>query len=188
MKQCIICGKEFDSPYPRQKTCCKKCSDENIKNLKNALAKKYYKVKSEGKRKWYRMNHPLNDKVCLFCGKMFTPRHGSQRICPECKAANRCRMDSNPSSPKIVKCVMCGKEFESIRGTAKYCSVYCHHKRKSQRAREILDALTPEQRKIRCAKKKKNTYGKENRRRMEESMIGLSKDTISDLFDDIFTV
>ena len=94
---------------------------------------------------------PPKKVTCKWCGREFLrPRtqSGYRRYCSgECraKAVEKRERESYlktlakkraENAPKlIVRCAVCGKEFHSPRGTARYCSVAC---KQAQNAARIL--------------------------------------------------
>lgn len=77
IKQCVICGNEFETINPRIITCSKECSEENRRRKE----KEYRSRSKESKVKL------LYHKVCPVCKKEFDTYKYVQEICsPECRA------------------------------------------------------------------------------------------------------
>lgn len=64
------------------------------------------------------------ERVCKFCGAIFTPIHGSQKYC-----TRDCEYNYNhpPKPPKVKTCPICEKEFTAKVGYQKYCSEDCRN-------------------------------------------------------------
>lgn len=103
MRKCAICGKEYESicSITYSKCCSKKCTNQYAQQQTTAS----YKDKKE---------------VCVLCGKEFTPKNNTQKVC---------------SDKHFRNCVICGRPFEikwksgrNINDIAKTCSSDCKTK------------------------------------------------------------
>lgn len=122
-KICPICGDEFIPNSSRQKYCNKPiirkcaicnndyvstCSPNPVMCCSKACRDKYAHQQASA-------SYSKIKKICILCGKEFTPRNNTQKIC---------------DSKHYKKCEVCGREFEidttkEIRCT---CSKECHTK------------------------------------------------------------
>lgn len=188
--KCKICGREFTPNHPRMLTCSEECSQKNTVLVKRAANRRARQREKETKNTWYRRHHPLEPRVCMSCGKTFMPHDARQRYCtPGCsKTAAKKRAKVIVSVPKIVICKVCGKEFESIRGTAKYCSNKCFRRAAKIRIAERMKNMSAEERERRRLAKNeraRNRCPEVRKGRFEDSLIGLSRTTLDDIFDEI---
>lgn len=84
-----------------------------------------------------------NEKVCVVCGKTFTPKANGQKYCSkECgrdaKLLNdRSRYAKYPKrkAQEEKTCQICGKTFSTVYGWQRYCSKECKHEGRNLRAR-----------------------------------------------------
>jgi hypothetical protein len=71
------------------------------------------------------------DRVCVECGRKFTPRtHNQTRCCKECARANdikykRALRKRVGKMPYVKQCALCDAEFVTTSGNAIYCSDEC---------------------------------------------------------------
>lgn len=77
---CPICNKEFTTQDKRKKYCSNTCKEE----AKKLYIKKFRTKKIESIRKYnrekYHEKHPLYEKHCKICGKLFTPSNSNREI------------------------------------------------------------------------------------------------------------
>jgi len=182
---CDICGREFMPIKGMQKRCSRECMKVGMSC-----------VKREDRKKWYRDKHPLQEVQCLYCGRKFMPHRKGIKYCSDACSINA-RIERDRQNHKkiniVVKCIVCGKEFESVRGTAKYCSVKCQRKAAAERLANRLANMSDEIRDIRNKRielremRQKESFVRRDRYRMEETMLGLSKETMDALWEGIFT-
>lgn len=150
-------------------------------------------------------------KKCKWCGKEFMrPRAlgGKYKYCSdECAAAalQKQERDSNDrylaklraanAARLMVKCVICGKEFFSPRGTAKYCSPRCKCRSNNikdaarmKRRAALLEAADPEDREaIAKSFSKWNKYERNYRKHFDLGcLLGISKNGLDDIGDAVF--
>ena len=77
MKECAICGAEFEPHTYNQKYCSRECYRE-AQRRQHAQKGRRNAKKREKK--------PLEPKICGVCGKSFIPHVWTQKYCsPECK-------------------------------------------------------------------------------------------------------
>ena len=75
IKQCVVCGKTFETNHPKTITCSKECSEAN----RRAKEKLYRQNTRKKKNKKYK-------KSCSVCGNLFVTTKACQTICsPECR-------------------------------------------------------------------------------------------------------
>lgn len=75
-KQCVVCGKIFETNHPKIITCGKECSLENRKRKE-----KEYRQKTDAEK-----GKKLYNKICRICGKEFETTKSCQTICSsECR-------------------------------------------------------------------------------------------------------
>ena len=180
---CDICGREFMPIKGMQKRCSRECMEAGMA-----------RVKSKDRKKWYRDNHPLQEVQCLYCGRKFMPYRKGIKYCSDTCSINA-KIERDRLNRKkiniVVKCVVCGKEFESMRGTAKYCSSKCQHKAAHDRWHKRLKSMSSEEISIRkkrisiLAQRKKEEFYRKDKQRLEESMMGVSKETMDALWEGI---
>lgn len=160
---------------------------------------------------YHRSQLPPLVKKCKWCGKEFMrPRgHGGKyRYCSdECKAAAAqkqeregkdkwlAKLRAANAARLMVKCVVCGKEFHSPRGTAKYCSPRCRLKmsniktaERMKRRKRLIEAAESEYRaaiaeSFRQRNKHERNYGKHFD---SGYLLGLTKEGLSEIGDAIF--
>ena len=98
IRKCEVCGKEYQSKctITYSKTCSKKCQD--IYAHQQSVA-----------------SYSGMTKICVLCGKEFTPKNNTQKIC---------------NSEHYMTCEVCGKEFkiENTLEIRRTCSDECHTK------------------------------------------------------------
>jgi hypothetical protein len=101
-RECIICGKEFDSKHSRQKTCGKECSNEYIKILKKEyVLNNKDKIKESAKK--YRLEHKKSKiKNCIICNNAFVCTNNSKTCGKECSRKNR-NINANRNSKKYIE-------------------------------------------------------------------------------------
>jgi len=117
-KKCVICGTEFESPYPHKVTCSPECSKAHHNRRSTALKKEKHDNPTQNSD-----NPPIK---CQHCGKEFIKWRGNQKFCSaQCRdnheKANRPK--AQPKPPKV--CAQCGQEFIPTNNNQKYCSVVC---------------------------------------------------------------
>lgn len=115
-KQCVVCGKMFETNFPHIITCSPACSKVNHNRRRKELAKE-------------KLNNPTTDSTpikCQHCGKEFAKWRGNQKFCSEeCRKADEKakRPKPKPAPPKV--CAHCGQEFIPTNNNQKYCSIVC---------------------------------------------------------------
>ena len=62
----------------------------------------------------------MNERICVNCGKTFTPHNYKQKFC-----CYECYLESTRAPKRMVTCLWCHTEFESNRPTIKFCSPEC---------------------------------------------------------------
>lgn len=130
---CAVCGKHFKSPRAGRVCCSMKCSRE--------LGLRRWK---ESRRKKDDGTMPLKEqtRICVICGKPFTPMRHLQKCCSkECSLKNfvvqrdmsrekrGCNGARVGQKTHVLRCEYCGKEFTALLfNKAKYCSTECYCK------------------------------------------------------------
>lgn len=112
----------------------------SIGHISNICNKKYNKKYYKDFIWTYKKGdvQPFNKK-CIICGKelKYSPKARNQKYCSvQCSNKNR----YTPVEKHLVKCELCGKEFEAKRISQKYCSGYCYRKtnREKKKIRETF--------------------------------------------------
>lgn len=98
-KICENCGKEFQAKTKRAKYCCNACKSA------------------------YRRKELAIEKNCVVCGKSFLSKYHENGYSSCCSKPCATKLLHSKEKLKIVKCVICGKEWE-FKGTTtpKYCN------------------------------------------------------------------
>lgn len=86
------------------------------------------------------MSKTIKYRTCKFCGDDFKPKEASQKYCSsECwynDLQNYCKQRDeeieNKTKRKMLKCVVCGREYEYQHNRSKCCSTTCSFKRFKQ--------------------------------------------------------
>lgn len=97
-RRCVICNNEYISTCgPNPAMCCSKSCRDKYAHQQSVAS--YSKIK----------------KICVLCGKEFTPRSSTQKICDDIHYA---------------QCEVCGKEFkiDTSKELRRTCSEECHTK------------------------------------------------------------
>lgn len=93
---CLECGSGFFPLRPSQKFCSKPCSAKHVKNLF-----------------WERVRNntlPSKERVCVGCGKVFTPKTGKERYHSKACASANAPKKIPVGNIKLLKCSVCGEE------------------------------------------------------------------------------
>lgn len=130
--KCVICGKEFQSNRPYQKTCSIECREENQRR-QNRKSKQQRCIK-KGKPQ-VTIGTILK---CPVCGEEFIKEYKNQVCCsPECqKLRNHDKRNADKlwrreqekkqgKTPKAYECHNCGKQFTPNYAKEKFCSDKC---------------------------------------------------------------
>jgi len=133
---CKYCGKSFEiSEYQfnrgRGKYCNKECyyNDHRVNKICNRCGEKFKVVKKRAKISDYKYCPKCYGKKidikCKYCGKLFRDYEINNRIYCSIDCKNKGMMQR-----KMIKCKICGKEFElplsKTIGRGIYCSNECY--------------------------------------------------------------
>lgn len=112
IKNCVICGKEFDTGgRSAAVTCSKDCAYERLQQRRAAYRQKR------------RVGFTPQMQVCHTCGKEFLAAHSEQYYC-----SRQCQ--PGYVSPELFKgiCLCCGEEFTTQIAHQKFCSKKCRER------------------------------------------------------------
>ena len=155
IRNCALCGKEFDTKSGQKKYCSLECRCKRDGlavfakyHLKNPNAQITSKCSGRDIKKLIGL--PQTRRVtCRFCGKKFETKSIRKKFC-----SHNCRQKYYYYKQRnnIKICEICGKEFESTKSTRKYCSAVCERKAKSAQANIRLHKLNPNARHYKIVK------------------------------------
>lgn len=155
MRECKICGAEFQENNGTHLYCSAACRTEAHRRSCAA----YQRTKKGEKPSSFRI-------VCKNCGKVFTGE--SQRLCycsPECRieaSRNRSKAYWGKRKEELLHdhvCLLCGKRFSTMSRTAKFCPECREPTTPRQRAEAKRKKEARFQAKIREAMEKHISYG-----------------------------
>lgn len=95
----------------------------------------------------------MSGKICAICGKSFTPKMVTQKVCgEECRmeykrreARERGKLREHREHPEAV-CAICGKSFMQKNSVQKYCGPACLAEANKKRQRKRTQAKKTEER------------------------------------------
>ena len=126
--KCVVCGKEFVSPYKHQVTCSPECQKHHSR-----------KQNREYQAARYIETHPLRKLKCPICGKEFETRRSNKVCCSKkcsirqsqlqiadwrCRVLEEKRLAAAKPLPTDV-CRACGRKFKPSYRGEKFCSMQC---------------------------------------------------------------
>lgn len=141
-KICATCGKKFTSKTAAKKYCSPECYPSHIHH------KEYY-------------SPAIPQKICPVCGKEFQAAYHRKYCSIECaKAADRQKKLAKyyakkaqkievknvkpvkrgsciPAQKTFLKCPHCGKDFQKLHNSQKYCSAACRNAEKYQPVKKV---------------------------------------------------
>lgn len=107
---CKLCGNKFTAKSHNAMYCSKNCKQKVDKDR--------------------RMKRNIFSYFCTECGAEITGRYKKKNENVFCNA--KCRINYYKRNSKKIKCVQCGKEFESHTAVSLYCSESCKLKHKKE--------------------------------------------------------
>ena len=132
---CKYCGKEFETTNKKRLHCNEYCKNQykyrrkknnEIEEIKKNCIYCGTEFETKNLNKLYCSSKCAVNKrrTCKHCGKIYFGISEKQFCSVECMKEHR---------KKIVKCKICGNEFETSTLHQKYCSDKCFSKRKSKK-------------------------------------------------------